>query len=315
MGGALEGLQNRLPLTWSNHVDKVRNITGWTVSTDSPQGDPHMAGAILDFWCSDWAALSVQMQSSSKGLRPALFERPVLRFGQTLIQLPWQVGLQNNSTAAINNLRRLGQRRGEVLAESRRIEGGLAQALASRGFAVVANWMPDRAVHGDAGEVDVVCARDGIVLVIEVKSTFLRVSPREAYQHATTTLRRAGAQVRRKVDAVTRELLVNDQFQHALRLAASVGVPAVHGWIVDTSIECDHQRFSGFLKVSLEEVLIALRDDVALLHDPGNLSGRDAELKPGEADRRVANRALYAEGFTAQRFVSVIERAEVWREI
>lgn len=28
-----------------------------------------------------------------------------------------------------------------------------------------------------------------------------------------------------------------------------------------SSIEHDHQRFGGFLKVSLEEVLIALRDD------------------------------------------------------
>jgi hypothetical protein len=37
---------------------------------------------------------------------------------------------------------------------------------------------------------------------------------------------------------------------------------------IDTSIECDHQRFGGFLKVSLEELLIALRDNRHLLHDP-----------------------------------------------
>ena len=43
----------------------------------------------------------------------------------------------------------------------------------------------------------------------------------------------------------------------------------IQGWIVDTSIECDHQRFCGFLKVSLEEVLIALRDDRHLLKTVG----------------------------------------------
>ena len=36
---------------------------------------------------------------------------------------------------------------------------------------------------------------------------------------------------------------------------------------IDTCIEHDHERFSGFLKVSLEEVLIALRDDRHLLND------------------------------------------------
>jgi hypothetical protein len=48
-------------------------------------------------------------------------------------------------------------------------------------------------------------------------------------------------------------------------------MPEITAWIVDTSIECDHQRFHGFLKVSLEEVLIALRDDRHWLNDPDGL--------------------------------------------
>lgn len=276
-----------------------------------------MAAAILDFWSSDWAALSSQLQPPGAGLRPELLERPVLKFGQMLVQLPWHVGLQNNSTAAINNLRRLGQRRGQAREETQRIETGLGQALAARGFAVVPNWMPDRSANGDAGEVDLICALDGVVLVIEVKSTFVRMSQKEAFQHATTTLRKAGAQVRRKVDAVIRELEGSSApaLAQALRLDPMAPMPEVRAWIVDTSIECDHQRFAGFLKVSLEEVLIALRDDAELLHDPGNLFLSDATRAPGEVDERASDWTLYPEGFSARRFIAVIEEESVWQSV
>jgi len=303
--GVSAGLQNRFPLTWSDRSAKIANITGWTVNAASPQGDPAMAGAILDFWTSDWAALAAQLQASRTGLAPGLLERPVLRFGQLLVQLPWHVGLQNNSTAAINNLRRLGQRRGQAQEETRRIEVGLGRALAARGFCVVPNWMPERAIHRDAGEVDLVCAMDGVVLVLEVKSTFLRMSQKEAFLHGTTTLRKAGLQLRRKVAAVAHEIASApaSALAQSLGLSLAAKPPTVLGWIVDTSIECDHQRFAGFLKVSLEEVLIALRDDIDLLRDPG------------DPDPSAVERTLYPAGFSAQSFIEVVESEAVWQGI
>ncbi|RTQ30666.1 hypothetical protein EJP69_28690 [Variovorax gossypii] len=42
----------------------------------------------------------------------------------------------------------------------------------------------------------------------------------------------------------------------------------IQGWIVNTSIECDHKYSRSFWKLSLEEVLIAPLDDVRLLHEP-----------------------------------------------
>lgn len=47
------------------------------------------------------------------------FERPYLKFGQQLVQLPWVAALQNNGTAANNNLRRLAARRDEAAEETR----------------------------------------------------------------------------------------------------------------------------------------------------------------------------------------------------
>ena len=90
-------------------------------------------------------------------------------------------------------------------------------------------------------------------------------------------------------------------------------MPQIKGWIVDTSIEWDHRRFSGFLKVSLEEVLIALRDDRHLLNDPdGLLDGRWTQEEPQDSSGRIAADTLYPNGFSASRFVEVVEAQVVW---
>ena len=316
---ALEGLvdsnQNRFPLTWSDREAKIANIVGWTVNANSPQGNPLIAAAILDFWTSDWVALSERLSKGESGLHPELFERPILKLGNLLIQLPWLVGLQNNSTAAINNLRRLGARRGEAGGETRRIEERLGKLFEAQGFRVALNWHPPAESYPNAGEVDLICARDGIVLVMEVKSTFLRRSQRDAWLHATTTLRKAGQQVSRKVSAVQRALAEEVEFASSLGIDNLATPLTMHGWIVDTSIEHDHQRFGGFLKVSLEEVLIALRDDRHLLNDPaGILSGRYQEAESEQMNDARQKMTLYPEGFSAARFIEVIENESVWNE-
>lgn len=313
--GLKDGHQIRFPLTWSDRAAKIANIVGWTVAAESPKGSPRNAAAILDFWTSDWAVLSERLRKGKPGLQPELSERPILKFGQLLIQLPWLVGLQNNSTAAINNLRRLGARRGDARGETKRIEERLGRLFEGLGFRIKLNWHPPAGNYPNAGEVDLICARDGIILVMEIKSTFLRRSQRDAWLHATTILRKAGQQVSRKVSAVRRALA------EEVELASSLGIDvrnssAVHGWIVDTSIEHDHQRFCGFLKVSLEEVLIALRDDRHLLNDPeGLFAGQHQEPDPYPMEDTRQKMTLYPEGFTAARFIEVIENESVWNEI
>lgn len=311
--GMANGLQNRLPLTWSDRKAKIKKIVGWTVTNESPRGSLSMAAAVLDFWTSDWVALSARLRKGEPGLDPQLYERPIVKVGQQLIELPWIFGLQSNSTAAINNLRRLGARRGESRAETRRIEERLCGLFESREFRVALNWNPAKETDAGIGEVDLICARDQVVLVLEVKSTFLRKSQRDAWLHKSTTLRKAGRQLRRKVPAVQRALAEGANLASALELNGGASCLPIHGWIVDTSIEWDHQRFGGFLKVSLEEVLIALRDDRHLLNDPdGIFSGRYAEMDFRRPDNTQHQTTLYPTGFSAQRFVDVIEKQLVW---
>jgi len=290
----------------------VSNITGWTVTASEPAGNPRMASAILDFWTYDMVETAERLQRKEPGLQPQLFERPVLKFGATLVQLPWVVGVQNNTTAAINNLRRLGARRGQARDEARRIEAWLAGLLESRGFRTLLNWVPPRDV-ADAGEVDLIAALDGHLFVIEVKSTFMRRSQREAWLHATTTLRKAGQQLRRKAEAVSLAIASDPGFRTMLGWAEGLIPTQQHVWIADTCIECDHQRFGGFLKVSVEELIIALRDDRHLLNDPGGLlAGRYGVDEVLEADVSESGWTLYPDGFSAERFAEVIETEAVW---
>lgn len=307
--GLRDGYQIRFPLTWSGRDEKIAKMVGWTVTAEHPKGNPRYAAAVVDFWTSDWSKLANQLRDGAAGLKPDLLERPILKLGQTLVQLPWVVGLQNNSTAAINNLRRLGARRNEARAETQRIETRLGATLEQRGFKVVLNWHPPVGPDGNAGEVDVICARDGTVLVLEVKSTYLRRSQQDAWQHETTTLRKAGQQVQRKVAAVQLALADQPELAQRLGLEPDAPAPTICGWIVDTSIECDHQRFGGFLKVSVEELLIALSDDRHLLHDP------DGMFAPTEPAARAEPQSLYPQGFSVGSLIEVVETQAVWQGV
>lgn len=315
-GGLMQvEMQNRLPITWSDKAAKIATITPWTASADYPHGQERAAEAILDFWTSDWIALADQLRRGEAGLRPRLHERPMLKMGRHLFQLPWMVAVQNNATAAVNNLRRLGARRGDARDETRRIEQRLAASFAQRGFQVlVSHELPSLSADAPNGEeIDLLCARDGQVLVLEIKSTYLRRSVKEAWTHRHVTLRKAGLQLHRKVTAVRHAFEHEGSLRQALALEADC-MPEIAAWIVDTSIESDHQRFHGFLKVSLEEVLIALRDDRHLLNDPDGLfqTGNTSSKSFVCDSDRAAFTSLYPSGFSAKRFIEAIESATVW---
>ena len=304
--------QIRFPLTWSDRAEKISKITGWTVNQDYPLGSRRAAEAILDFWTSDWTSLSKRLRRQETGLEPALFERPIIKMGRHLFQLPWVVGVQNNASAAINNLRRIGSRRNEAGAETQCIEARLAALFEGKGFKVQLNYVPELSPDHNPGEVDLICARDGKILVLEIKSTFLRHKQKDAWLHRTNTLRKAGLQIARKTQAVQRALATDEGLMDTLGIKPDEMTGSVQGWIVDTSIEHDHERFNGFLKVSLEEVLIALRDDSHLLNDPaGFLTGTTMEAYREETDSDRLS-TLYPNGFSISSFVDVIESEAIW---
>jgi len=314
MDGMMQPIpQNRLPITFSERAAKIKSIRPWTVSDDFPLGLAKMAEAILDFWTSDLSGLSKQLCSGQSALFPELHERPLLKMGRYFFQLPWVMAVQNNSNAAINNLRRIGARRVEAREETDRIEQRLGKILEARGFDVLLNYHPEKSEEDNPGEIDVICALDGHILVLEIKSTYIRRSLKEAWLHKTSTLRKAGLQISRKLKAVKSALISNEALASLLGFNSADEVQSIRGWIVDTCIEHDHERFNGFLKVSLEEMLIALRDDRHLLNTPhGMSSNQDINLDKVDLGGTVSTSSLYPNGFSVKRFIDVIQNQSVW---
>ncbi|WP_407594618.1 NERD domain-containing protein [Pseudomonas aeruginosa] len=301
MDGMLSG-ENRFPMTWSEEEEKIRRIKGWTVGEEHPRGSADSAKAILRFWTSDLSALSQQLKQQPGMPAPRLYEKPFYKIGRYSFQFPWVGAQQNNLTAAINNLRRVNARRADVQAETRRVELALAESLRQRGFAVEVGYRPPVTEEDDAGEVDLICQRDGVLLLMEVKSGYIRSTTHEVWLHRTNTLRKAAWQLRRKRIAVAKALVADQDLRSRLGYHGQHPEAHLQAWIVDTSIELDGQSVDGFRVVSREALEVILRDEKQLLRPMGQLD-------------EGGQHSLFPDGFTAGRFIAVVESDELWRGI
>ncbi|MFT6901932.1 MAG: Holliday junction resolvase-like predicted endonuclease [Colwellia sp.] len=310
MGGLLDRsnseFKDRFPITWLNWKQKAKNIVGWTISDVFPNGNLKAAEAILDFWTLDFKKWSCELKGDDNQKIPELSERPILKIGNYSVQLPWMMACQLTSVNAINNLRRFANTRPELKDETSRIEGRLAKSFRKRGFTVLASYMPYGCDSINPGEIDLICKLDDLVLVIEVKSTYRRNSQKEAIGYKNNALRKAGLQIKRKTDAVKYLLLTDNHFKSSLGIGENTHCTVI-GWIADTCMEFDHEYFNDFLKVSVEELHIALNDDASLLMEMTEICGDD------ENDREAGS--LYQKGFSVDSFVAVIESSKVRERI
>jgi len=325
--GLVEG-ENRFPITFAERKAKIDRICGWTCSEEWPKGNKKMTEAILDFWSNDLKNLSMQLRDHEYAARPELHERPIIKIGNYLFELPWAFAFQNNVTAAINNLRRLGRNRSELNSETNRIEKRLAAIFERFGFKVVGNYHPPKDADDEIGEIDLICYLEGYLFIFEIKSSYLRNTQRDAWQHRTNTIRKAALQLKRKSTLVT-ERLSTDPTLSSLIGDRDTNKIQTHSWIIDTSIEHDHEYFEGFLKVSLQEIIIALRNERHLLRDmnqaiadetqrrkAGRVDASDFKQICGEVMTAASKQSpadnLYPNGFSADQFATVIETGLVW---
>ena len=325
--GLVEG-ENRFPITFAERKAKIARICCWTVNKDWPNGNKQLTEAILDFWSNDLKDSSRRLRQNEHALQPKLHERPIFKIGNYLFELPWVFAFQNNVTAAVNNLRRIGRNRGELNIETNRIEKRLAETFEQFGFNVVGNFHPPLNADYEVGEIDLICFRDDHLFIFEIKSGYIRKTQRDAWQHRTNTLRKAALQLKRK-SALVAERLKTDPILSTLLSDRDSNHIQTHCWIIDTSIEHDHEYFEGFLKISLQETIIALRNERHLLRDMhqamtneklkrngDHLNESDFEDIFGAAMIAIGEQSpednLYPNGFTADQFADVIEKGLIW---
>jgi len=267
----------------------------FTMTAEQPSGSNESASALMAFWGNDLTTSPDLIHRDQRQLKGSFAELPYLKLGDYVFTLPWVLTTQDVPTAVVNNLRRVRPRRPDPRDETSRTEMRLAAQMAEHGFRTVIGFEPADGDGEPPGEIDLIASRDGHLFVFEIKTGYVRQTLEAAWHHRTSTLRKAGRQLHRKLASLQAD------FPQSLKLDLELDSipphPQVHTWIIDTSPDFDRERFSGHLKVSMTEFLIALRDEVNWLEE------------------KYSEGTLYPNGFSAAAFAQAITEEEIWRTL
>lgn len=233
--GVLIG-QNRMPLTFATQKEKAIKMSDWIIEGSGNQKVKEMS-RILDFWSKD-------LRDGSDAFYT---EKSFYKIDDYLFALPWMSAQKNFSTATINTFRKMYKNRASLKSETDLMENNLAGLLAKSKGRVYSQYEPS---ESGVGEIDAIVVSDDKVLIIELKSSYIKSNVKEIYEYRNFVLKKAAYQLARKTT------YVRDIFLPSLGLDSAKF--SIYSWIVDTTLEFDHGYIDGFLKVSFEELLIVL---------------------------------------------------------
>lgn len=233
--GVLIG-QNRMPITFATQKEKAIKMSDWIIEGSGNQKVKDMS-RILDFWSKD-------LRDGSDAFYT---EKSFYKIDDYLFALPWMSAQKNFSTATINTFRKMYKNRASLKSETDLMENNLAGLLAKSKGRVYSQYEPS---ESGVGEIDAIVVTDDKVLIIELKSSYIKSNVKEIYEYRNFVLKKAAYQLARKTT------YVRDIFLPSLGLDSAKF--SIHSWIVDTTLEFDHGYIDGFLKISFEELLIVL---------------------------------------------------------
>lgn len=291
MDGLKQG-ENRLPITFAPNKDKIRRMSSWIVEGGTNQKQKKIE-EILNFWT---CKLNDDDQTSYA-------QKPFYQIDSFVFQLPWLTAFQNLNTSMINYFRKLHKNRLELKSETSNMEKKLAELFQSRGFKAYAQYQPS---DTQVGEIDLVAVKDNVVIVIELKSSYLRENKKEIFEYRNFILKKAAYQLKRKEKFIC-EVFIPEN------LGKNTESFSIHSWIVDTSLEFDHTIIDGYLKFSIDELIILLNDHESYL-DPTmwnqNLDAIMALSNQQKNDSKNISDDLVE--IDASKFVKEIESNYMW---
>lgn len=293
--GMFDGLQQRYPLLFARHSEKLSMLRHFTATEEHPSGSDEAASALFAFWGNDLTTSADLIHRNQRQLKGSFAEQPYLKLGDYVFTLPWVLTTQEVPTAVVNNLRRVRPIRPGARDETFRIEKRLADELEEHGFLTVVGFEPSDGDGEPPGEIDLIASRDGHLFLFEIKSGYIRQTLEAAWHHRTSTLRKAGRQLQRKLSSLQSDF--PESLRRDLELDSLPAYPQLHAWIIDTSPDFDRESFSGHIKVSMTEFLIALRDHASWLDDED------------------MDDTLYPAGFSAATFANAITGEAIWRKL
>ena len=242
--GALIG-QNRMPITFATQKEKAIKMSDWIIEGSGNKKVKEMS-RILDFWSKDLR----------DGSDTFYIEKSFYKIDDYLFALPWMSAQKNFSTATINTFRKMYKNRRELKNETELMEKNLAKLFRNYDCKVFCQHEPSQLA---IGEIDLIVVSGYTVLVIELKSSYIKSSVKEIYEYRNLVLKKAAYQLNKKINYV-KEVFLQE-------LGESKQKFKIHSWIVDTTLEFDHQYIDGFLKLSFEELLIVLNKHEMFITD------------------------------------------------
>lgn len=227
--------ENRMPFTFAKREEKIKRMSSWVQGASNNIKKKKM-DEILSFWSCD---LYDNDDVST------FQQKPFYKIDDFIFQFPWLTAYQNLNTTMTNYFRKLHKNRFELKGETNQIELTLAEKMHHLGFEVFPQLVPE---FKDVGEIDLIAIHGNHVIVAEVKSTYIRSSIQEIYEYKNFTLNKASYQLDKKVEYIKKYFL-KEFFDDISKVV-------LHTWIIDTTLEFDHEYFGDHLKVSLDEVII-----------------------------------------------------------
>lgn len=227
--------ENRMPFTFAKREEKIKRMSSWVQGASNSIKKKKM-DEILSFWSCD---LYDNDDVST------FQQKPFYKIDDFIFQFPWLTAYQNLNTTMTNYFRKLHKNRFELKGETNQIELTLAEKMHHLGFEVFPQLVPE---FKDVGEIDLIAIHGNHVIVAEVKSTYIRSSIQEIYEYKNFTLNKASYQLDKKVEYIKKYFL-KEFFD-------DISEVVLHTWIIDTTLEFDHEYFGDHLKVSLDEVII-----------------------------------------------------------
>lgn len=238
MQGAMK-MENRFPFAFGWKKDKSKRMSDWISNIEiSKKERVRQMSDILDFW-------TVNLNNKNEG---SYIEKPLYKLDDLIIEFPQRIVQQNIYGGIVNYLRKLHKNRDTLKDETNSMEKSLAELFMQKQFKVFCQYMPN---DNTVGEIDLIVVDNQTILVIELKSTFLKTNLKEAYQYQNFTLKKASYQLDRKLK------YIQDNYQDFTD--KPFDKIKFYSWIVDTTLEADHERFNQHLKISLEELIIYLK--------------------------------------------------------
>lgn len=239
---AMQGImtmENRFPFAFGWKKDKSKRMSDWITNLEiSKKERVRQMSDILEFW-------TVNLNHKNEG---SYIEKPLYQLDDLIIEFPQRIAQQNIYGGIVNYLRKLHKNRDTLKDETNSMEKSLAELFTQKQFKVFCQYMPN---DNTVGEIDLIVVDNQTVLIIELKSTFLKTNLKEAYQYQNFTLKKASYQLDRKLK------YIQDNYQEFTD--KPFDKVKFYSWIVDTTLEADHERFNQHLKISLEELIIYLK--------------------------------------------------------